>query len=332
MIKHGSTIAQVESLFDIGLVDAPPKVVQFLPTGLKFLKPADLTVKFEKTLSDSECFTLHGFYNNIYQRIVWELVKNGIEEHNVEGVGHVKINNFCFFMFILARRGKLARILSHLNHSFTCRAYVLYRRLPSTDTMDISVVMLSEFLDEDKESDIRQLKYHIEAGFVVGEKGVLKRVHTHRRLKMWPYFPGINSTPFSFKVDQPQLDSVGFVIDHFKRIAVKSPAIGAVKISDIRRGDENESLWELNVCEMEERIQSEVVNGNLRFTVFSKYETLCIVGSYSIAMHCNTGRWGIIELPLVPQSDGVVNTFLISVLEQFTSPDPQHEGIFYALN
>ena len=137
LIKDGPTIAQVESLFDLGLVDAPPKVVQFLPTVIKFLKPADLTVRFEKTVSGSECFTLHGFYNNIYHRTVWELVNNGIEEDNVEGVSHVKINSFCFFMFILPRRGTLARILSHLNHSFTCRAYVLYRRLLSMDTIDI---------------------------------------------------------------------------------------------------------------------------------------------------------------------------------------------------
>ena len=271
MIKDCQSIAQVKSLFDLGLVDAPPKVVQFLPTGLKFLKPADLTVRFEKTVSDSECFTLHGFHNDIYQRIVWELVNNVIEEHNVEGVGHVKINSFCFFMFILARRGKLAQILSHLNHSFTCRAYVLYRRPPSMDTIDISVVMLSEFLDEVKESDIKQLKDHFEAGFVQGEKGMLKRVHTRRHdLELCLNFPGIDNTPFYFKVDQPQLDSVGFVIDHFKKIAVKSPAIGTVKISNIRRNVENESLWELNVCEMEERIQSELVIGNLRFTVFSK--------------------------------------------------------------
>ncbi len=278
MIKNGQSIAPHESLFDLGLVVAPPKVVQFLPNDLKFLKPADLTVRFEKTVSDSECFILHGFYNNIYQRTVWELVNNGIEEHNVEGVGHVKINSFCCFMFILARRSKLARILSHLNHSFTCRAYVLYRRLPSTDTIDISVVMLSEFLDEDEEYDIKQLKDHFKAGFVQGEKGMLKRVYTCRLLKMCLYFSGTYIPPFVFKVDQPQLDSVGFVIDHFKRIAVKSPASGAVKISDIRRGDKNESLWDLNVCEKKERIQSDVVKGILSFTgVFFKRMRHCVL-------------------------------------------------------
>ena len=271
MIKDGPTISEDESLFDLGLVDAPRKVVHFLPSGLKFLKPANLTVRFEKTVSDSECFTLHGFHNDIYQRIVWELVNTGIEEDNVEGVSHVKINSFCFFMFILARHGKLARILSHLNHSFTCRAYAFYRRLPLMDTIDISVVLLSEFLDDDKESDIKQLKDHFDAGFVQGEKGMLKRVYTRRRLKMCLCFPGIDSTPFPFRVDQPQLDYVGFVIDHFKRIAVKSPASGAVKISDIRQNGEIESLWELNVCEKEERIQSEVVKGNLRLMgLFSK--------------------------------------------------------------
>ncbi len=134
-----------------------------------------------------------------------------------------------------------------------------YRRLPSTDTIDISVVMLSEFLDEDEEYDIKQLKDHFKAGFVQGEKGMLKCVYTCRLLKMCLYFSGTYIPPFVFKVDQPQLDSVGFVIDHFKRIAVKSPASRAVKISDIPRGDKNESLWDLNVCEKKERIQSDVV-------------------------------------------------------------------------
>ncbi len=307
MIKDSQSIAQVESLFDLGLVDAPPKVVQFLPNGLKFLKPADLTVRFEKTVSDSECFTLHGFYNNIHQRIVWELVNNGIEEDNVEGVSHVKINSFCFFMFISATRGMLARILSHLNHSFTCRSYVLYRRLPTIDIMDISVVMLSEFLDEDKESDIKQLKYHFEANFVVGEKGVLKRVSTDRHLKMCLCFSGIKSTPFVFTVEQPQLDSVGFVIDHFKKVAVKSPASGAVKISDINPDDENESLWELNVCENEQWVQPRVVKGNIPFVFyFQTYETFCIIGSYlhvlhSIAIHCNQVG-GILSYTFSPAS------------------------------
>jgi hypothetical protein len=53
-------------------------------------------------------------------------------------------------------------------------------------------------------------------------------------------FPGVENTPFSFIVDQPELDSVGFVIDHFKGIAVKSPASGIVKISEVDRSDEDQ--------------------------------------------------------------------------------------------
>jgi hypothetical protein len=134
------------------------------------------------------------------------------------------------------------------------------------DTIDISVVILSEFVDENEDEDIKQLKDHLEAGYVKGEKGLLKRVHTDRRLEMSLHFPGVENTPFSFIVDQPQLDSVGFVIDHFQEIAVKSPASGKVKISEVHRRNENESLWGMSNCEMEEQIIVEEAEGNLKFT------------------------------------------------------------------
>ena len=246
-----------KSLLDLGLVDSVLRVVEFLPDGLKFLKPADLTIRFEKILnSDSELFIFHGSYNNNWQRTVWELVPNGIEENIVEGVVNVKINSFCFFSYIFAKRGQLARILSHLNHSFTCRAYVFYRRLFSMDTIDISVVLLSEFVDEKEEEDIRQLKDHFEAGYVKGEKGMLKRVHTDRPLEMCVDFPGVESAPFSFEIDKSQLDSVGFVIDHVKGIPVKSPASGTVKISNYAA-----ILWKLTIHEM----KLEKAYGNLKF-------------------------------------------------------------------
>ena len=180
-----------KSLLDLGLVDAAPRVFKFSPGGLKFSKPADLTFKFDKTASESERFVLHGFYNPIHQRIIWELLTNGVEENDEEGIIHAKINNFSLYMFILSTRGKLARILSHLNHSFTCLAYSFFRRSPSKDTIDISVVLLSEFVDDEKENDIKQIQHHFEAGFVKGEKGMLKRVNTHRRLEMSLQFPGI---------------------------------------------------------------------------------------------------------------------------------------------
>ena len=246
----------------LSLLDNVPRVVQFLPDRLEFLKPANLAIRFEtKAVPDSEHFILHGFYNHTYRRTVWELVTNGIEQDNVEGVINVKINRFSFYSYILARRGKLARILRHLNRSFTCRAYSFYRRLPGMHTIDISVILLSEFVDEDKEEDIKQLKDHFKAGYVKGEKGLLKPVHTNHHLEMCLDFPEIESTSFTFRVDQSELDSVGFAVDHFKRIAIKSPASGTVKLMEMQ-GRAKKSLWMLNVCEKEEEVKVEEAEGN----------------------------------------------------------------------
>lgn len=253
-----------KALLDLGLVDAAPRVVEFLPDGLKFLKPADLTIRFEKTASDSELSILHGSYNCDYQGIVWQLVTNAIEDNSAEGVVNMKIYGFCFYSYILAKRGRLARILSHLNHSFTCCAYAFYRR-PSMDTIDISVVMLSEFVDEKKKEDIKQLKDHFEEGYAKGDKGMGKRVHTKRPLEICLDFPGVESIAFPFKVDQPELDKDGFVIDHFKGIAIKSPACGAVKISEADRSVENEFVWRMNICEGD---KVKKVQGILKFASF----------------------------------------------------------------
>ena len=81
--------------------------------------------------------------------------------------------------------------------------------------------------------------------------------------------------PYLFRVDQPELDSVGFVIDHFKKIAVKSPAHGEVRISEMQRRDKNESLWILNVNEKDEEIKPEVLQGSLR-------KTSCIITHHFI--------------------------------------------------
>ena len=246
----------LKSSLDLGLVGAPPRVVKFSPDGLKFSKPVDLMIKFEKTATDSKRFILHGFYNSIYQKIIWELVTNGIEENDEEGVINAKIISFSLYMFILSTHGNLARIISHLNHSFTCLAYSFFRRSRSKNTIDIAVVLVSKFFDETKENNIKHL---LDEGFVKGEKGVWKRVDTDHPLEMRLHFPGIERPPYEFEVDQSLLDSVGFVIDHFKKIAVTGPANGEVKISEKNRGDENESLWILNVIEKNEEIQPEVV-------------------------------------------------------------------------
>ena len=147
-----------KSLLDQGLLHVVPQVVRFYPAGLKFLKPADLTITFESMADcDSEIFILHGSYNPRYQRTVWELVTNGVEQNNLKGIVNVKLSSFSFYSYILAKRGTLARILSHLNHSFTCRAHAFYRRVPLMDAADISIVLVSEFVDEDHGEDIKQI-------------------------------------------------------------------------------------------------------------------------------------------------------------------------------
>ena len=255
---------------DIGLIDTVPKVVKFLPSGLTFLKPADVAIRFERkaTIPDSEHFILHGSYNHTYKKTVWELVTSGIEKNNEEGVINIKITHFSFYTYILTRHREIERFMAHLTGNFTCRAYSFYHRMPSEDTIDISIVLVSkfvfekkeepikqsndknkaenEFVNEKKDKDIQQLHDHIEGDYVKGQKGPLKPVDTNRPLELILDFPRINRTPFSFKVDLIQLDSVGFVLDHFKGIIIKKPARGTV---EIRYKECNEPLWKLNICE-----------------------------------------------------------------------------------
>ena len=247
-----------KSLHKLGLINAIPRVIECLPDGLKFLKPAWLTVKFETKISDEKLFTLHGSYNRDFQKIIWKLVPNDVEEKNVDGAVNVQISEFCFYCFISASRNMIARVLSHLNQSFTCRAYSLYRRLGTSDMIDISVVLISEFLDDNNEEDIKQLQDHYEEGYTKGERGMLKRVDTDRRFEMFLDFPGVESTSVSFKVDQPQVDSVGFVIDDFKEISVKHPANGRVKVHEVPP-TENRLLWNLSVREVETMITCQQV-------------------------------------------------------------------------
>ena len=241
-----------KSLLELGLINAIiPRVIECLPDGLKFLKPAWLTVRFETKIPDEELFILHGSYNREFQKIIWKRIPNDVDEKNWDRVVNVTINEFCFYSFILAQRGVIARILSHLNQSFTCHAYSFYRRSGTSDMIDISVVLISEYVDDNNEENIKQLKDHYDEGYNKGERGMLKRVDTDRRFEMFLDFPGVESTPISFKVDQPQLDSVGFVIDDFKRIFVKHPADGSVKVHEVTP-TENRLLWNLSVREIEQ--------------------------------------------------------------------------------
>ncbi|XP_028404377.1 uncharacterized protein LOC114527013 isoform X2 [Dendronephthya gigantea] len=244
-LKNGEQHFDFTSLKD--LVRDTPRVVEFLPNGLKFLKPAELTIRpMRVEVLDLELFVLHGYHSDIYDKVVWELLSSGISGINEKKIGtiNVEIYGFCFFSYILARRGRLARILSHLNHSFTCRAYVLHRRRPA-NTMDIVVVIVSEFVDDGEEGDIRQLKDHIGEGYERGEKGRLTRVHTNRRLVMSLVILGVETNPYRFKIDRSQLDSVGFSVNHFRGIASEQRENKTVKISEAC--EDGECLWELDV-------------------------------------------------------------------------------------
>ena len=238
-----------KSLLDLRLIEAVPRVYEFSPNGLKFLKPANLTFRFRNAAYGREPFFLHGFRNLDNQRIVWKQVTDGVEIDNASELAKIKMNSFSFWTYLLSSRGKFARLWSHLSCRFSCRAYVFYRRLPSMESIvDISVVLVSEFVDEKKE-EIEQLKHYLEGGYIEGERGTLKAVDTHCNLEMCLDFPGIESTEsYLFKVDLYQLDSVGFVIDHFEGTTLKNPASGSVKIYE-SNSDENKLLWKLKVHE-----------------------------------------------------------------------------------
>ena len=252
------------SLLKLGLVNAILRVIECGPDGLKSLKPACLTVRFETTISDAELFLLHGSYSYNDQKVIWKLIPNDLEKENMEEAVNVQISEFGFYSFISAQRGMIRHILSHLNQSFACRAYSLYRRLGATDMIDISVVLISKFVDDNNEENIKQLKDHYDESYIKGRKGMVKRIETDRQIEMFVEFPEVESTPISFKVDQLQLDSVGFAIDDFKEISVKYPANGSVKVHEVHR-NENELLWDLSVCEIETvNTCQQVQSGNFR--------------------------------------------------------------------
>ena len=246
-----------KSLLDLGLLQVEPRVIEFLPDGLEFVKAADLTIHLKDIVS-SELFVLHGSYDSKRERTIWTVVTDETDVNANEGYVNMKINGFCFYSYIRSTRGKLARILSHLNNSFNCYAVGLYRRIPTFPNIDVAVVFLSEFVQmhEDKRNAsqlnmmIRENKYH------KSETGSLKRVDTHRRLEMRLEFPELDPVePLVFKVDVPQLDSVGMVLDNFREISQGFPARGKVLIYEVYRSNRR-LLWTLNITEV--RLQTRI--------------------------------------------------------------------------
>lgn len=238
-----------ESLLNLSLVDAVLRVVEFLPDCVKFLKPAVLMIRLKMAVSKFELFILHGSYSYNYQKTTWKVLNTDIESDNVKGVQSVKINSFSLYTFILARRGMLARILCHFNYSFVCRAYALYRKGPSMGTIDIAVVLVSEFVDDNDKNDIKQLRDHFDRGYHTGEKGMLKCVHTDRDLQIRLNFPGVESRHISFKINQAELDSSGYAISDFEEIEIKSPGNGKVEIREVVN---DTLLWKLSLGEIKE--------------------------------------------------------------------------------
>lgn len=243
--------AAFESLLYLGLVNAWPQVVDFRPDGLKFLKPADLTITVEEIASESKMFILHGFYKDNHQKIVWEKVNNEIKENTTEGVVNMKIDGFCFYCYFVAVcKLRVDRFLSHVNRSFICCAYAFYRRRNRKETIDISIVLVSEFIDENWR-DIKQIKDHIDECFIKSDKGFGKRICTDKRLKIClTDFSDFHSETFSGEIDQCQVDKNGFVVNQFNGSLIKYPARGNVKISMAHPGEEDELLWKLNIDEM----------------------------------------------------------------------------------
>lgn len=234
------------SLHDLRLIDAAPQIYEFTPNRLKFLKPATLTISFKNAISANGPFILHGSHNKRYQKTVWELV----EARNAEKLANVKIYGFSFYTYIMARCGLLARILSHINNSFMCCAYVLYRKSASMEeSIDISVVIVSEFVYEEKKKkkeELEQLNCHIRQGYVKGGEGMsLKPVDTERSLEMCLVFTEGKSTSDPFTIGLRQLDTVGFVVHH-KVVAIENPVSGLVEIYETNSDvDENSLLWKL---------------------------------------------------------------------------------------
>jgi hypothetical protein len=288
------------SLLNLSTVKATSPIVEFSPDVLDFSKPwplAIFTIKFEKTVSDSELFILGGSYKCDYQKTVKEVSTNYTKNNNPRGVVSSKSNGFCLYSQILSWRGKLTRLLSNFDRPCTVRAHTFNRRLPSKGTVYISC----EFVHEEREEMIEHLKVLFQPGYVDGEKGMLTRVHTDCCPKICVDFAVVERTPFSFKVNKSELDSVGFVVEFFMGISIRSPASGIRKIREVHRNTENTFLWSLDLLQMEEAINVEEACGNLKFCIsfLKEYKTLGIL-VLSYCIYCTALQYMVDAVSALP--------------------------------
>ncbi|XP_028411854.1 uncharacterized protein LOC114534591 [Dendronephthya gigantea] len=247
VIKDDQNFA-FQSLINMNLIEDTPTIVKFFPDGLKFLNPANLTVKLKKIVPNSKLHVLHGFRDPYSKRMVWELVINDIDVNESEGFVNMKIEGFSLYSFIVATCGFVGRLLSHLNQSFACCAYALYRRQPLTGLIDISVVFVSDFVENTHGENIKQLQDHLKEDYVKGGKGMMKRIDTSRSLEMSLNFPHHKSDSYEFRINPSELDKYGFVVDKFTGTEIEYPAAGNVVILEEYDSSWSE-LWKLKVRE-----------------------------------------------------------------------------------
>ena len=194
-IKRLKTTEHFKSLLDLKLIDTAPRIYEFSPNGLRFLKPAKLTIRFQNAKPNCERFILHGSYNDRCQKTVWELV----EIKAAKKLAIINITSFSLYTYVIACcPTSISRMLSHINSEFTCYAYVYYRR--SKETTDILVVILSMFvINEKNKEEIKQLNDHMLQGYIQGGKGTsFKTVDTERNLEMCLVCTEVESTCFNW--------------------------------------------------------------------------------------------------------------------------------------
>lgn len=249
MILGGQDIF-FQRLCEFGILKVDPLLIEFRPDGLEFLKPALLTAPF-KPDPPTELFVLHGtFRDNEREQINWKVMPIDDFDYSEKGYVRFGITSFCFICYIMACKGVVARIISHLNHSFNCYAIALYRRM-SPSEIDIAVVLLSEYVKNNKseleKSDLMIKLCDNKYKYRLAEQGTSKLLDTHGCLRMRLELSGIDpGRRTEIQLDQSKLDSLGMVVDKFLGILQEFPAKGKVHIAKV--GGDN--LWSLNIVEV----------------------------------------------------------------------------------
>ena len=230
------------SLVDLKLINSAPRIYEFLPKGLEFLKPALLAIRFNKAKPGWQPVILHGFYNDRC-KIVWELMTIDVKAKKTGMFANSKIKGFSFLSYFMVSDGpsSIPHFLNHYNEVFICYAYVYHGRRPDS-SVDISVVILSQFVDAREKE--KHLNRHLSDGYVQGAEGDPREVKIDLEHAMRLDFPGVERPPHSFNIRVLELDSVGFLVRD-EDIDIGNIASGSVKIYE--SGAAARPLWDLKV-------------------------------------------------------------------------------------